>query len=193
MEVTFTAAESLEIVVAEQTIPIQYYLRQPQRLVQAIVETSLTEHLSENRFRLKMRPLNFLNMYYFQPTVILNVWATSEGTIFLQSEDCQIKGIDYINDRFSLNVKGKLAPVEKNNQTYLAGKANLEVKVALPPPLWLTPRPLLEITGNSLLKGVLLRIKQRLMSQLLQDYQQWAKQDIIAQNYPETILDLSLS
>jgi len=80
----------------------------------------------------------------------------------------------------------------KNNQTYLAGKANLEVKVALPPPLWLTPRPLLEITGNSLLKGVLLRIKQRLMSQLLQDYQQWAKQDIIAQNYPETILDLSL-
>jgi hypothetical protein len=52
---------------------------------------------------------------------------------------------------------------------------------------------LLEITGNSLLKGVLLRIKQRLMSQLLQDYQQWAKQDIIAQNYPETILDLSLS
>lgn len=140
-----------------------------------------------------MRPLNFLNMYYFQPTVILNVWATSEGTIFLQSEDCQIKGIDYINDRFSLNVKGKLAPVEKNNQTYLAGKANLEVKVALPPPLWLTPRPLLEIAGNSLLKGVLLRIKQRLMSQLLQDYQQWAKQDIIAQNYPETILDLSLS
>ncbi len=172
---------------------VQHYLRQPQRLVQAIVETSLTEHLSENRFRLKMRPLNFLNMYYFQPTVILNVWATSGGTIFLQSEDCQIKGIDYINDRFSLNVKGKLAPVEKNNQTYLAGKANLEVKVALPPPLWLTPRPLLEIAGNSLLKGVLLRIKQRLMSQLLQDYQQWAKQDIIAQNYPETILDLSLS
>jgi len=192
MEVTFSAAESLEIVVTEQTIPIQHYLRQPQRLVQAIVETSLTEHLSENRFRLKMRPLNFLDLYYFQPTVILNVWATSGGTIFLQSEDCQIKGIDYINDRFSLDVKGKLAPVEKNNQTYLAGKANLEVKVALPPPLWLTPRPLLEITGNSLLKGVLLRIKQRLMSQLLQDYQQWAKQDIIAQNYPETILDLSL-
>ena len=121
MEVTFSAAESLEIVVAEQTIPIQHYLRQPQRLVQAIVETSLTENLSENRFRLKMRPLNFLNLYYFQPTVILNVWATSGGTIFLQSEDCQIKGIDYINDRFSLNVKGKLAPVEKNNQTYLAG------------------------------------------------------------------------
>jgi hypothetical protein len=193
MEVTFTASESLEIVVAEQTIPIHHYLRQPQRLVQAIVETNLTEHLSENRFRLKMRSLNFLNMYYFQPTVVLNVWATSGGTVFLQSEDCQIKGIDYINDRFTLDVKGKLAPVQKNNQTHLAGKANLEVKVALPPPLWLTPRPLLEITGNGLLKGVLSRIKQRLMSQLPQDYQQWAKQDIIAQNYPETVPDPSIS
>jgi hypothetical protein len=193
MEVTFTASESLEIIVAEQTIPIQHYLRQPQRLVQAIVETSLTEHFSENRFRLKMRSLNFLDMYYFQPTVVLNVWATSGGTVFLQSEDCQIKGIDYINDRFTLDVKGKLAPVEKNNQTYLAGKANLEVKVDLPPALWLTPRPLLEITGNGLLKGVLSRIKQRLMSQLLQDYQQWAEQDIIAQNYPETVLDPSIS
>jgi Protein of unknown function (DUF1997) len=193
MEVTFTASESLEIIVAKQTIPIQHYLRQPQRLVQAIVETNLTETISENRFRLKMRSLSFLDMYYFQPTVVLNVWATSGGTVFLQSEDCQIKGIDYINDRFTLDVKGKLAPVEKNHQTYLAGKANLEVKVALPPPLWLTPRPLLEITGNGLLKGVLSRIKQRLMSQLLQDYQQWAKQDIIAQNYPETILDPSIS
>lgn len=193
MEVTFTASESLEIIVAEQTIPIQHYLRQPQRLVRAIVETSLTENLSENRFRLKMRSLNFLDMYYFQPTVVLNVWATSGGTVFLQSEDCQIKGIDYINDRFTLDVKGKLAPVQKNNQTYLAGKANLEVKVALPPPLWLTPRPLLEITGNGLLKGVLLRIKQRLMSQLLQDYQQWAKQEPSTQNYPETILDPFIS
>jgi len=91
MEVTFTAAESLEIVVAEQTIPIQHYLRQPQRLVQAIVETSLTEQLSENQFRLKMRPLNFLDMYYFQPTVILNVWATSGGRYFCNHKTVRSK------------------------------------------------------------------------------------------------------
>lgn len=135
MEVTFTASESLEIAIWEQTIPIQHYLRQPQRLVQAIALTSLLETLSENRFRLKMRPLNFLELYYFQPTVILNVWATSAGTVFLNSEDCEIKGVDYINDRFSLNVKGKLSPVEKDNKTYLVGKANLDVKVELPPPV----------------------------------------------------------
>jgi hypothetical protein len=193
MEVTFTASESVEIAIKEQTIPIQHYLRQPQRLVQAIVDTSLMEPLSENKFRLKMRSLNFLEMYYFQPTVILNVWATSGGTIFLNSEDCEIKGIDYINDRFSLSVKGKLSPTQENDQTYLVGKANLEVNVELPPPLWLTPRPLLEITGNRLLKGVLVRIKQRLTTQLLNDYQQWAQQDLNGSTYSETALDPSIS
>ncbi|MBC6417497.1 MAG: DUF1997 domain-containing protein [Prochloron sp. SP5CPC1] len=39
---------------------------------------------------------------------------------------------------------------------------------------WLTPKPLLEFTGNGLLKSVLLRIKQRLQGQLLQDYHEWA-------------------
>ncbi|MEG3436649.1 DUF1997 domain-containing protein [Pannus brasiliensis CCIBt3594] len=192
MEVTFTASESVEIVVEKQTIPIQHYLRQPRRLVQAIVDTNRMEPLSEHHFRLKMRSLNFLEMYYFQPTVVLNVWATSGGTVFLHSEDCEIKGIDYINDRFSLNVKGKLAPTEENGKTYLVGKANLEVKVELPPPLWLTPRPLLEVTGNGLLKGVLVRIKQRLMTRLLDDYRQWASQESNGIVYPETALDPSI-
>jgi hypothetical protein len=103
----------------------------------------------------------------------LKVWSDSQGTVYLNSESCEIKGIDYINQRFFLNVTGKLAPEMKNGQTYLVGKAELEVKVALPPPLWLTPTPLLEIAGNGLLKSVLVRIKQRLIGQLLKDYYEW--------------------
>ncbi len=176
MEVKFTASESVEIEVNEIVIPIQHYLRQPQRLVRAIADESLMEQLTENRFRLKMRPLNFMEIYYFQPTVILNVWATSGGTLYLNSESCEIKGIDYINDRFSLVVKGKLDPVNKEEKTYLIGRANLEVKVDLPPPLLLTPPPLLQMAGNSLLKGVLVRIKQKLMTQLLKDYRLWSQE-----------------
>ena len=37
----------------------------------------------------------------------------------------------------------------------------------------MTPKPLLQVTGNSLLKGVLGRIKQRLLNQLLMDYYHW--------------------
>jgi hypothetical protein len=174
MEIRFTDSESLEIAVQEQTIPIQHYLRQPQRLVKAIAEPKLMEQISESHFRLKMRPLNFMDIYRFQPTVVLKVWTGASGTVYLNSESCEIKGIDYINDRFTLNVKGKLFPTQKDDKTYLKGQADLEVKVALPPPLWLTPKPLLEMAGNKLLKGVLVRIKQRLLAQLLNDYCQWA-------------------
>jgi len=173
MEVRFSVDEVVSLRVEAQKIPIQHYLRQPQRLVQAITDPNLVEQLSETRFLVKMRPLNFLNFYHFQPTVGLKVWSDSQGTVYLNSESCEIKGIDYINQRFFLNVTGKLAPESKNGQTYLVGKAELEVKVALPPPLWLTPTPLLEIAGNGLLKSVLVKIKQRLIGQLLKDYYEW--------------------
>jgi hypothetical protein len=174
MYTRFTASESLEILVEEENIPIQHYLRQPQRLVSAIADPQMMEKLSESRFRLKMRPLNFMEIYHFQPTVVLKVWAGASGTVYLNSEDCEIRGIDYINNRFSLNVKGKLLPDQKNGKTYLRGQADLEVKVELPPPLGFMPTTLLEVTGNGLLKSVLLRIKQRLLSQLLQDYRHWS-------------------
>lgn len=174
MYICFTASESVEMPVPEQVAPIQHYLRQPQRLVQAIANPKFTEQLSESRFKVKMRPLNFMEIYHFQPTVILNVEAGASGIVYLKSEGCEILGIDYINQRFSLNVKGKLFPYQNNGKTYLKGRADLEVKVEIPPALWLTPKPLLETAGNGLLKSVLLRIRQKLVSQLLKDYCQWA-------------------
>lgn len=175
MDVRFAATETVEIAVPHQAISIDHYLRQPQRLVSAIADTQFMESLSETQFRLKMRPINFMELYHFQPTVVLKVWTGASGTVYLQSEDCEIRGIDYINNRFSLQVKGKLFPQIQGEQTYLRGKADLEVTVALPPPLWLTPMPLLEVAGNGLLKGVLSRIKQRLSTQLLKDYCSWAQ------------------
>lgn len=179
--VRFTSSESINLSVPQENTPIQHYLRQPQRLVSAIANSNLMTQLSENRFHLKMRPLNFLDMYHFQPSVVLKVVADSNGTVTLTSENCKILGNDYINDRFGMNLKGKLYPVEKNGQVYLEGRADLNVDVDLPPPLWFTPRPMLETTGNGLLKSVLMRIKQKLMNQLLADYRQWANQPTTAQ------------
>jgi Protein of unknown function (DUF1997) len=173
MHTRFVACQSVQIAVPEQPVPIQHYLRQPQRLVHALVDSSRIEYLSEDQFRLKMRPLSFLT-FSIQPTVDMRVWAESDGTVRLKSTGCEIRGIEYINQRFSLNLLGQLYPVQINNTTYLKGKADLEVQVELPPPLWFTPAPILEATGNGLLKSVLLTIKQRLMYQLLLDYRRWA-------------------
>lgn len=177
MNSQFVASQSLEIAVPEQPVPIQHYLRQPQRLVNAISESHLIEQLSKNCYRLKMRPLDFMSLK-FQPTVDLKVWADADGTVHLTSIRCEIRGLAFINQRFALDLKGKLYPTQKNGITHLEGRADLKINVDLPLPFSLTPKPILETTGNGLLKSVLLRIKQRLIEQLLLDYRQWASQDI---------------
>ena len=43
--------------------------------------------------------------------------------------------------------------------------------------MWIfPPTPLLEMAANGLLRGVLGRIKQRLLTQLLEDYHHWTQQ-----------------
>ena len=188
MYTRFNASQSVEIAVPEERVPIQHYLRQPGRLVNALVDRSRTEQLSDECFRLKMRPLEFM-MLSIQPTVDMRVWAQSDGTINLESVACEIRGVAYINDRFALNLKGQLSPHQSGGTTYLKGKADLEVGVEMPPLFWLTPKPILEATGNGLLKSVLLTIKQRLMHQLLLDYRRWAgnETDVFVSDRPQIL------
>ncbi|MBF1999678.1 MAG: DUF1997 domain-containing protein [Synechococcales cyanobacterium C42_A2020_086] len=181
MQVCFFASQSVELAVSQQPIPIQHYLRQPQRLIKALVEPSRVEPLSEEHFRLKMRPLNFVSLTV-QPTVDMRVWAEPTGVIHLRSVGCEIRGVEYINQRFHLDLVGQLSPQQITGQTYLQGQANLRVQVALPPPLWFTPKPLLETAGNGLLRSVLLTIKQRLVHQLLSDYAQWVETQLSVAN-----------
>lgn len=172
----FFASLPVEIPVPEQPVPIQHYLRQPQRLVSALVDPARTEKLSPDCFRLKMRPLHFL-MLSVQPTVDMKVWAEPNGTVHLRSRRCEIRGVEYINQRFSLNLVGRLEPRTENGKTTLYGRANLEVKVEMPPPLWFTPQPIIDATGNTLLTSVLHTIKQRLTRHLIADYRAWAGQE----------------
>lgn len=179
MSTQFTASQTVKINVPPQPIPIQHYLRQPQRLVNALADNSRIYQLSEEIFRLKMRPLAFLSLS-IQPTVDLRIWAESNGTINLRSLSCQILGFEYINQRFALNLQGHLSLHELNGITSLQGKADLEVQVEIPPPFCFTPKAILEATGNGLLKSVLMTVKQRLLHQLLADYRAWVTSQISA-------------
>jgi hypothetical protein len=172
MVTKFIASQSVEISVPQQSIPIQHYLRQPQRLVNALADNTRIQQLSEEVFRLKMRPLSFMSLS-IQPTVDMRVWADASGTVYLRSLGCEILGFEYINERFSLNLKGYLSPILISGETHLQGKADLEVLVDIPQPFSFTPKSILETTGNGLLKSVLLTIKQRLSHHLLADYRQW--------------------
>ncbi|MGB3534119.1 MAG: DUF1997 domain-containing protein [Microcoleaceae cyanobacterium] len=192
MQVRFLASQSVNLAVAEQQIPIQHYLRQPKRLVSALVDPTRLEQLSEDCFRLKMRPLSFM-MLTIQPTVDLRIWTLSDGTFRLKSVGCEIRGVEYINERFALNLFGRLSPCEIEGVPHLKGIADLEVQVELPPPLQLTPKPILETTGNGLLKSVLVTVKQRLMHNLLVDYRRWAaEQTEISSTPSKSILPESI-
>lgn len=172
MYLEFKASQSVRLSIETPTALLQHYLRQPQRLVYALTDPTRVEFLGSDRFRLKMRPLNFL-MVSLQPTVDLAVHANSDGCLQLRSLGCEIRGVDYINRRFHLTLQGYLSPQATANGTDLIGLADLQVGVDIPPPLDLTPRPILEATGNGLLKSVLLTIKQRLSQHLVADYQRW--------------------
>lgn len=186
MQAQFFASQSVVIDIPEQPVPIQHYLRQPHRLVHALTDPSRIESLGNQVFRLKMRSRKFMHLS-LQPTVDMRVWSEPNGIVRLRSVNCEIRGVEYINQRFNLDLIGQLYPTQSQGRTQLVGRADLTVKVDLPPPLWLTPQPLLETTGNSLLKSVLLAVKQRLMHQLLIDYRQWVQTlvDPVAAELPE--------
>ncbi|WP_373545160.1 DUF1997 domain-containing protein [Chamaesiphon sp.] len=171
--VKFTADRSVDIAVPQQPIPIQHYLRQPHRLVRSLVEPNRIKQVSDDEFCLTMRTLSFFG-FDLQPTVFLRVWTEADGTVRVASTKCEIRGIDYIDRRFSLKLIGKLSPYQKQGETYLEGRADLEVRVDLPPPLNFMPTAMVESAGNSLLKSILNAFKQRLMYQLLADYAIWA-------------------
>ncbi len=176
MQTRFVASQSVAIAVADEPIPIQHYLRQPHRLVYALFDPNRIEQLGGGCFRLKLQPLTFI-MLKIQPIVDIKVKTAAEGIVTVQSTNCEIRGIDYLSQHFTLNLVGKLYPRQNRGQLQLEGKADLEVQFELPLLLRFTPKPLIEATGNGLLKSILLTIKQRLMHQLLSDYQRWARTD----------------
>ncbi|WP_019499638.1 DUF1997 domain-containing protein [Pseudanabaena sp. PCC 6802] len=181
MVAEFYASESTSIAVPSRSIPIAHYLRQPQRVVNAVTEKSRVELIKHSTtdghsiFRLKMQPLGFLQVT-IQPTVDLDVWADPDGTVHMRSMRTQIRGTDWIDRRFALKLAGKIAPqVDRHSRTRLVGRVELKVNVELPPIFFMTPAVVLEATGNSLLRSVLLTMKRRLVQRLVADYLDWAK------------------
>jgi hypothetical protein len=170
----FQVSQTLKMVVPNEAISIEHYLRQPQRLVQAITDPSRIQQLAPSHFRLQLRPLQFM-MLRLEPIVDLQVWTQAEGTLHLRSLDCQIRGAEFLPQSFALELAGILSPHRQGRTTELRGKADLKVRVDVPPPLKLLPDPVLEQSGRAFLNGILLTIKYRLERQLVQDYQRWVK------------------
>ncbi|WP_035987698.1 DUF1997 domain-containing protein [Leptolyngbya sp. KIOST-1] len=171
----FYASQDLRLRVPNETVPIEHYLRQPQRLVQAITDPRRIEVLGDGVYRLSLRPLQFLGVS-IEPTADLRVRSQADGTLQLESVGCQVKGPDYlsfVNDSFGMALQGTLIPHRRDHYTELQGRADLHIHIELPPPLRFMPDPVLDRAGRTFLSGILSTIKHRIERQLVEDYRAW--------------------
>jgi hypothetical protein len=174
MNAQFSASQSVDLILAEQEERIAAYLRQPERLLRALINPDQLSPLAGQCFRYELQPLNFL-VLRLQPSVDLRVWTDEAGVLRLKSIDARIRGLDLTPSRFGLTLQGELAP-RRQPAAGLQGCVQLQVEVDVPPILQWAPPVLIENTGNALLRGVLLSLRQRLERQLRSDFQQWHHQ-----------------
>jgi Protein of unknown function (DUF1997) len=127
---------------------------------------------------MRLKPIKFM-MLTLQPVAEVDIWV-EQGQVILQSDRCYLDNQPELSERFSLQLQGNLNAAtlvdvsEHASQQHMYGQAYLQVEVDLPSAFKLTPKVLLETTGNGILNGILLTIKQRLGQQLIADYRQWA-------------------
>ncbi len=152
---------------------LETYLGESQRVVSAMAQGSRWEALGDQQFRLVLRPLSIFGLT-FEPTVDLKVWQDKDKVLRLRSLGYDMAGIDYINQKFSLQLFGRLRVTERDGDIYLKGMADLGVSLIMPPPVSYLPKSAITSTGNGLLASILKTIHQRLCENLVADYQRWA-------------------
>lgn len=168
----FQASQSLRMTVPDEAVSIQHYLRQPQRLVQAITDSTRIEPVGKDLYRLSLRSRKFLS-FNIEPTATLRVWSSANDVLHLKAVDCQVLGFEHLNRSFELGLEGILVPTSRGAETEIHGEAHLQVQLELPPPMQWTPKPLVESTGRAFLSGILATMKHRLERQLVSDYRAW--------------------
>ncbi|MEY3297002.1 MAG: hypothetical protein RLZZ597_262 [Cyanobacteriota bacterium] len=181
----FHASQALHLRVPHEVIPIEHYLRQPQRLVQAITDPRRIEPREDGVYRLSLRPLHFFGLHV-EPTTDLKVWGLADGSLCLEAINCEVRGPDYlsyINDSFSMGLKGILKPHRQDQHTDLQGEANLTIRLDMPPPIKFMPHSVLDATGRTFLSGILMTMKSRIEHHLIHDYRAWVEHT--TQNAPE--------
>ncbi len=168
------AQQSLTMQVRQEAISLQHYLKQPQRLVYALINPAQVEMLGTHTFRFYLKGIRFL-MLSIQPVVDLRVDMQQPDLLTVRSVRCQFLGNELIDQRCHLSLTGWLKLQDQSSVTQLTGQVDLAIAVEVPPVLQFTPQSLLETTGNQILRSSLLTMKQRLLRQLVADYSHWSR------------------
>jgi len=169
MPLAFSASQQLTLAVNRHGERLPDYLRQEQRVVNALLYPDQLEPLGPGRYRYAVSPLQVFQLR-IQPVVELAT-RLRDDRLELEARDCQLEGLGLVDD-FVLTLSSWLRADDQG----LSGEATLSVAVSQPPLLRLIPAGVLEATGQSLLAGILLGIKGRVGQQLLVDFEHWCSE-----------------
>ena len=168
--VHFHASQSVEIAISPAPVPIYKYLSNTERLVYALADPSQIQVLGHHTFQFSMRPIKFL-MLTLEPVAEVQIYPNDCNEVVIYSDSCRLKHHGALNRHFSFKLQGWLAA--RSDNSGVSGNAELDITIDLPAAFRLTPRTLLESTGNAIISGILSTIKRRLQRRLVHEYRAW--------------------
>jgi hypothetical protein len=109
MHTQFTAFQTVTIPLTdEQGAPIEDYLQDPRRVVNALTDSGQGTMLEPGLFRFSLRSLNFMTLE-LKPTADLHLWSPAPGEMRIQALRCWLEGADHLNQHFSMTLEGHLS------------------------------------------------------------------------------------
>jgi hypothetical protein len=166
MPLAFSSSQQLILPVRECINHLPDYLKDEQRVVASLLDPSHLMALGEGRYRYRVTRVQVFQLQ-IQPVVELQTHHRGDR-LELEAVDCQLEGLGLVDD-FRLGLTSWLAASERG----LEGEATLAVSVSQPPLLKLVPPRVLEATGRSVLKGILMSMGNRVRQHMLNDFHQW--------------------
>lgn len=172
MSECFVSRRSTQIKLPGTPQQVREFFQKPYYLVEALLEPERVQKLDSQRFSVEMQPIGGLGIQ-IQPQVRLEIIPTAQGGSDLKIIDCEIKGNEWLNQHFHLEFEGGLHPVDDevdpsgaSHSVVMEGEALLRVCIEIPPPLRLTPRPVLRSVGTMVVDGILRMIQRSLQRKL---------------------------
>jgi len=175
----FSATETLDISVNGTLREAEAYLLQTRRMVQHMVHPSSISHLGGDRWRIRMKPIGALG-FVLKPLIELEIQSIgSAGSqdslkgVHVRSLSHQIIDDSWFADKIDFSFEGIFQAVGSEQCPRYQGRIDIKVAFPLPPLLQITPFSVVEAACNTIMHGVLSRIKRILLTDLVRDYDRW--------------------
>jgi len=129
---------------------------------------------TSNEFELDMPTMKFLDVEV-RPRVFANV-ATTPKAVHITAQRCRIDGSDFIeqfklNDLFTLALDVQFTWDGRS----ITSDSTIRVNVERPGPFALMPTPLVETTGNEVMRLSLNLIQAEFVKALGKDFERWSR------------------